>query len=49
MKQALQVTVVLLTMVLTYLCMIILPEQIVILVVTILGCILGMVMKHVFF
>lgn len=49
MKQALQVTVVLITMVLTYLCMIILPEQIVILVVTILGCILGMVVKHVFF
>lgn len=49
MKKVLQVTIILITLALTYLSMIFLPKNIVILVATVLGCISGMVVKHVFF
>ncbi|WP_278952669.1 AzlC family ABC transporter permease [Lactobacillus apis] len=49
LNKALQVIVVLLTLVLTYISTIILPASLVIIAVTLIGCTLGMVIKHVFF
>ena len=49
LNKALQVIVVLLTLVLTYISTIILPACLVIIAVTLIGCTLGMVIKHVFF
>lgn len=49
LNKLLQVIVVLLTLVLTYISTIILPASLVIIAVTLIGCILGMVIKHVFF
>lgn len=46
LEKALQVVVVLFTMILTYFLAIILPSNLVIIVVTILGCSFGMVLKH---
>ena len=48
-NKLLQVIVVLLTLVLTYISTIILPASLVIIAVTLIGCTLGMVIKHVFF
>ncbi|WP_278963335.1 AzlC family ABC transporter permease [Lactobacillus apis] len=49
LNKLLQVIVVLLTLVLTYISTIILPASLVIIAVTLIGCTLGMVIKHVFF
>lgn len=49
LNKTLQVLVVLLTLVLTYISTIILPASLVIIAVTLIGCTLGMVIKHVFF
>ncbi len=49
LNKTLQVIVVLLTLVLTYISTIILPASLVIIAVTLIGCTLGMVIKHVFF
>lgn len=49
LNKLLQVIVVLLTLVLTYIFTIILPASLVIIAVTLIGCTLGMVIKHVFF
>ncbi len=49
LNKILQVIVVLLTLVLTYISTIILPASLVIIAVTLIGCTLGMVIKHVFF
>ena len=49
LNKALQVIVVLLTLVLTYISTIFLPASLVIIAVTLIGCTLGMVIKHVFF
>ena len=49
LNKLLQVIVVLLTLVLTYILTIILPSSLVIIAVTLIGCTLGMVIKHVFF
>lgn len=48
LNKTLQVIVVLLTLVLTYISTIILPASLVIIAVTLIGCTLGMVIKHVF-
>ncbi|KJY61485.1 AzlC family ABC transporter permease [Lactobacillus apis] len=49
LNKTLQVIVVLLTLVLTYISTIILPASLVIIAVTLIGCTMGMVIKHVFF
>ena len=49
LNKTLQVIVVLLTLVLTYISTIILPASLVIIAVTLIGCTLGMVIKYVFF
>ena len=49
LNKTLQVIVVLLTLVLTYISTKILPASLVIIAVTLIGCTLGMVIKHVFF
>lgn len=49
LKKSLQVIVIILTMVLTYILTIILPANLVIIAVTVIGCILGMVIKHAFY
>lgn len=49
LKKSLQVIVIILTMVLTYILTTILPANLVIIAVTVIGCILGMVIKHAFY
>ena len=49
LNKLLQVIVILLTMLLTYILTMILPPSLVIIVVTLIGCALGMVIKRVFF
>ena len=49
LNKVLQIIVILISFALTYLLTIILPANLVVIVVTLIGCSLGMVIKHVFF
>lgn len=49
LKKSLQIIVVILSMILTYILTIVLPSNLVIIVATLVGCTLGMVIKHAFF